>query len=350
MSKLKVLIVDDSAIMRKILNKMIMDAGDMEVVGQASDPFEARDLLISQIPDVMILDIEMPKMDGLTFLDKVMSHRPFPILIFSGHAKTGSQVALKALELGAVDILEKPQDLTKGFESIKETILNKIRMASKSRVRVMRTGQQKATAESPVIQAVDYDSSNILAVASSTGGTEALKVFFAGFNGWIPPTVVVQHMPKGFTKTFAEHLNRMFPFEVKEAEEGDRLQANRVLIAPGDYHMEIVKFGVYYTVRLHQEPQMHGVRPAADYLMASVARHAGAKSLGVVLTGMGKDGAQGLLQMKKMGAYCVAQSEQTCVVYGMPAAAVQVGAIDKVIDLPEISVHVLAKLHKKAAA
>ncbi|MFN8792598.1 MAG: CheB methylesterase domain-containing protein [Bdellovibrionales bacterium] len=166
----------------------------------------------------------------------------------------------------------------------------------------------------------------------------------------MPPTVVVQHMPKGFTKTFAEHLCRLFPIEFKEAENGDVVQPNRVLIAPGDYHMELVKFGAKYTIKLHQEPAMHGVRPAADYLMKSVAQCAGSRSIGLVLTGMGKDGAQGLLQMKKAGAYCVAQSEQTCVVYGMPSAAVNAGAIDKILDLPEISGHILGRLKKKAAA
>ena len=349
MSKLKILIVDDSAMMRKILTKMISDAGDMEIVGQASDPFEARDLLMKQIPDVMILDIEMPKMDGLTFLDKLMSHKPFPVLIFSGHAKTGSQVALKALELGAVDILEKPHDLTKGFEAIKDTIISKIRAAGKSKVGMM-LGAHKVVSATPKIHSGDYDNSKVMAVASSTGGTEALKVFFAGFNGWVPPTVVCQHMPKGFTKTFAEHMNKMFSFEVKEAESGDRIQENRVLIAPGDHHMEIVKSGLYHVVKLHQEPPMHGVRPAADYLMKSVAHYCGSRALGVVLTGMGKDGAQGLLEMKKAGAYCVAQSEQTCVVYGMPAAAVQIGAINKVLDLKEIAPHILTQLQRKKAS
>lgn len=346
MRKLKVLIVDDSALMRKILTKMITEAGDMEIMGQASDPFEARDLLVAQIPDVMILDIEMPKMDGLTFLDKLMSHKPFPVLIFSGHAKTGSQVALKALELGAVDILEKPQDLTKGFDVIRDTILTKIRMAGKSQVSMLKPGQHQVAA-TPKILSTDYDNSKILAVASSTGGTEALKVFFAGFNGWVPPTVVVQHMPKGFTKTFSEHLNKMFSFEVKEAENGDRVMENRVLIAPGDYHMEIVKSGLHHVIQLHQEPTVHGVRPAADYLMKSVAKYMGSRSLGVVLTGMGKDGALGLLEMKKAGAYCVAQSEQTCVVYGMPLAAVNVGAVSKVLDLKEIAPHLLTQLLRK---
>ena len=347
MTKIKVLIVDDSALMRKILTKMISEAGDMEIVGQASDPFEARDLLVAQIPDVMILDIEMPKMDGLTFLDKLMSHKPFPVLIFSGHAKTGSQVALKALELGAVDILEKPHDLTKGFDQIRETILNKIRMAGKSRVAMLKPGQHHAVAATPKIASADYDNSKMLAVASSTGGTEALKVFFSGFNGWVPPTVVVQHMPKGFTKTFAEHLNKMYSFEVKEAENGDRVMENRVLIAPGDYHMEIVKSGLHHVIQLQQEPTLHGVRPAADYLMKSVAKYMGSRALGVVLTGMGKDGALGLLEMKKAGAYCVAQSEQTCVVYGMPLAAVNVGAVNKVLDLKEIAPHLLTQLLRK---
>ena len=347
MSKLKVLIVDDSAMMRKILTKIISEVPEFEIIGQASDPFEARDCLMKQIPDVMILDIEMPKMDGLTFLDKLMSHKPFPVLIFSGHAKTGSQIALKALELGAVDILEKPQDLTKGFEQIKDTIVNKIRMAGRSKVAVLNANQNRANATGPKIQSSDYDSSKILTVASSTGGTEALKVLFAGFNGWVPPTVVVQHMPKGFTKTFSEHLNKMFGFEVKEAETGDKLQENRVLIAPGDFHMEIVKSGLNFTVQLHQQPALHGVRPAADFLMKSVAKYVGSRALGVVLTGMGKDGAQGLLEMKKAGAHTVAQSEQTCVVYGMPAAAVHVGAVDQVIDLKEISPHLLKQLLRK---
>lgn len=326
---------------------MILEAGDMEIVGQASDPFEARDLLVSQIPDVMILDIEMPKMDGLTFLDKLMSHKPFPVLIFSGHAKSGSQVALKALELGAVDILEKPQDLTKGFDQIRDTIINKIRIAGKSQVTMSQAGRHKVTIATPKINSSDYDSSKVLAVASSTGGTEALKVFLAGFNGWVPPMVIVQHMPKGFTKTFSEHLNKMFAFEVKEAEDGDKLQENRVLIAPGDFHMEVVKSGLNYVVKLHQEPTLHGVRPAADFLMKSVAKYMGSRSIGVVLTGMGKDGALGLLEMKKVGSYCVAQSEQTCVVYGMPAAAVQVGAINKVLDLKDITPHILSQLARK---
>lgn len=348
MAKLKVLVVDDSALMRKILSKMIIEAGDMELIGQASDPFEARDFLMKQLPDVMILDIEMPKMDGLTFLDKLMAHRPFPVLIFSGHAKTGSQVALKALELGAVDILEKPQDLTKGFEGIKDTILTKVRMAGKSQVRLLRNQMSKTmTTTTPHVQSVDYDNSKVLTIASSTGGTEALKVFFSGFNGWVPPTVVVQHMPKGFTKTFSEHLNKMYSFEVKEAEAGDRVQENRVLIAPGDFHMEVVKVGLHLQVQLHQAPLLHGVRPAADFLMKTVAQHAGSRALGVVLTGMGKDGAQGLLAMKNAGAHCIVQSEQTCVVYGMPAAAVQAGAVHKVLDLKDMAPHILQQLQRR---
>lgn len=347
MNPIKVYVVDDSVMMRKILSKMIQSTPELKLIGEAADPFEARDFLIKEVPDVMILDIEMPKMDGLTFLQKIMNHKPFPVLIFSGHAKTGSQVALQALELGAVDILEKPTDLAKNFDQFKDVIVSKIKMAAKSRVRSVKAPQTAAQAQK--IQASDYDGNKCLAVASSTGGTEALKVFFAGFNGWLPPTVVVQHMPKGFTKTFAEHLSKMFPFEVKEAEDGDKLQAGRVLLAPGDYHMEVVKSGLHHVIRLHQEPPMHGVRPAADYLMKSVAKYFGPRSVGVVLTGMGKDGAQGLLEMKNAGSYNFAQSEATCVVYGMPAAAVNIGAIDKSYDLPEISQQVLNHLKKKVS-
>ncbi len=347
MKPIQVLIVDDSVMMRKILSKMINSSPEFQLMGEASDPFEARDMLMKQVPDVMILDIEMPKMDGLTFLEKMMNHKPIPVLIFSGHAKSGSQVALQALELGAVDILEKPQDLTKSFDEFKELILSKVKMAARSRVKVKSNAGLAQSAQ--VIQPLDYDQTKCLAVASSTGGTEALKVFFAGFNGWIPATVVAQHMPKGFTKTFSEHLSKMFPFEIKEAQDGDKLQPNRVLLAPGDYHMEIVKSGLNHVVRLHQEPLLHGVRPAADYLMKSVAKYFGRRSVGVVLTGMGKDGALGLLEMKKAGSYNIAQSESTCVVYGMPAAAVQLNAIDKSVDLADISGHVLEHLKKKSA-
>lgn len=348
MSKIQVLIVDDSVMMRKLLSKMIQSSPDLELMGQAGDPFEARDLLLQKMPDVVILDIEMPKMDGLTFLEKIMNHKPVPVLIFSGHAKTGSQVALEALELGAVDILEKPLDLTKNFDEFRDLMINKIKMAARSRVRTKSA--KVSPLSTPAVTPSEFDTNKILAVASSTGGTEALKVFLAGFNGWIPPTVIVQHMPKGFTKTFSEHLSRMFPFEIKEAESGDKIQANRVLIAPGDYHMFVVKAGLHHVVELHQEPPLHGVRPAADYLMKSVAQTFAARSVGVVLTGMGKDGAQGLLEMKKAGAYNISQSEATCVVYGMPAAAVAVGAINKVLDLEDIAAHVLQQFRRKSAS
>lgn len=346
MDPIRVYVVDDSVMMRKILSKMIQSSPELKLIGEAGDPFEARDFLIKEVPDVMILDIEMPKMDGLTFLQKIMNHKPFPVLIFSGHAKTGSQVALQALELGAVDILEKPNDLAKNFDQFKDLIISKIKMAAKSRV---RSKSSQVTSVIQKIQAQDYDATKCLTVASSTGGTEALKVFFAGFNGWLPPTVVVQHMPKGFTKTFAEHLSKMFPFEVKEAVDGDKVQAGRVLLAPGDYHMEVIKSGLHHVIKLHQEPPMHGVRPAADYLMKSVAKYFGSRAVGVVLTGMGKDGAQGLMEMKNAGSYNIAQSESTCVVYGMPAAAVNIGAIDKSYDLPEISQQVLSHLKKKVS-
>jgi two-component system chemotaxis response regulator CheB len=347
MSKIKVQVVDDSIMMRKLLAKMIQSSPDLELLYQAADPFEARDQMLKEMPDVMILDVEMPKMNGLTFLEKIMGHKPIPVLIFSGHAKSGSQVALQALELGAVDILEKPQDLTKNFDEFRELIVSKIKMAARSRVRTKSLIAQASSATA--VSAHDFDSSKILAVASSTGGTEALKVFLSGFNGWLPPTVIVQHMPKGFTKTFAEHLGRMFPFEVKEAEQGDKIQPNRVLIAPGDYHMFVSKLGLNFVVQMHQQPPQHGVRPAADFLLKSVAQHMNSRAVGVVLTGMGKDGAQGLLEMKNAGAYTIAQSEATCVVYGMPAAAVALGAVDKVLDLQEISGHVLTRFRKKQA-
>lgn len=349
MSKTKVLIVDDSAVIRKLLTHIISSQVDMEVVGAAPDPFIARDMILQHKPDVMTLDIEMPRMDGLTFLEKVMGHIPTRTIVISTLAKQNSTTALRALELGAIDILEKPSvDVTKSMESLSASIAEKIRNVARARL-IAPIKLPNVTKSSTTTAALSQTTHQILAVASSTGGTEALKVFLSGLPIDLPGTVIVQHMPPGFTKSYADGLNQKFPFEVKEAQEGDKVHPGRVLIAPGNFHMELVRSGGYYHVRLHQEPLMHGVRPAADYLMNSVAKYAGANAVGVVLTGMGKDGAAGLLNMKKAGAYTLAQSEKTCVVYGMPGAAVAAGAVDQVLDLDKISNAVLKHLSVKAA-
>lgn len=348
MGKIRVLIVDDSAVIRKLLTHIIESQTDMEVVGAAPDPYVARDLLVQHKPDVMTLDVEMPRMDGLTFLEKVMSFIPTRTIVISSLAKQQSATAIKALELGAVDILEKPSlDVMKNMESLSNTIAEKIRAVASSRL--LAPVKQLVSRPSVTAGALSQTTHQILAIASSTGGTEALKVLLSGLPIDLPGTVIVQHMPPGFTKSYSESLNNRFPFEVREAQEGDKVHPGRVLIAPGNFHMELVRSGGYYHVRLHQEPLIHGVRPGADYLLNSVAKYAGANAVGVVLTGMGKDGAAGLLSMKQAGAYTLAQSEKTCVVYGMPGAAVAAGAVDKILDLEDISGSILNHLIRKAA-
>jgi two-component system chemotaxis response regulator CheB len=350
--KIKVLVVDDSAVIRKLLSKIISSCEDMELIGMAPDPFVAREILVHEKPDVMTLDIEMPRMDGLSFLEKVMQYMPTRTLIISSLAREGSETALRALELGAIDVVEKPSlDVTKSLEAMTEALASKIRMAAKARLQKVnpqvRTVVQKSKLSSTALAKTTHQ---VLAIASSTGGTEALKVVLSGLPADLPGTVIVQHMPAFFTKTYANSLNQKFPFEVKEAEDGDRVVPGRVLIAPGNFHMEMVRNGAYYHVKLNQNPLLHGVRPAADYLMKSVAKYAGGNAIGVILTGMGKDGAEGLLEMRKAGAFTVSQSEKTCVVYGMPQAAVNIGAVDKVLDLDQISGELNQQFKKRSAA
>lgn len=351
MAKIRVLIVDDSAVIRKLLEKIFSTCPDIEVVGTASDPYIARDKLVALKPDVMTLDVEMPRMDGISFLEKVMQHFPTRTIIFSSLAKTGSETYLRALEAGAIEIMEKPSiDVSSSLESLSQTIVEKVKAVAKARINPIKKMVTPGAPVQKVTTSLARTTHQLIAVASSTGGTEALKVFLSGMPADIPGTLVVQHMPPGFTKSFAENLNNMFPFEVKEAQEGDQVVPGRVLIAPGNYHMEIHRSGAFYYVKLHQGPALHSVRPAADYLMKSVAKYVGKNALGVVLTGMGKDGAEGLLEMKNAGAYTVAQNEETCVVYGMPAAAVALGAADKVLPLDRIAGDLLNQVNARNAA
>jgi two-component system chemotaxis response regulator CheB len=266
-------------------------------------------------------------------------------------AKTGSETYFRALEAGAIEIMEKPSiDVSQTMENLAAEIIEKVKVVARARISPIK----KVVSNGPVVKAASTSlartTHQLIAVASSTGGTEALKVFLSGMPANIPGTLVVQHMPPGFTKSFADNLNKMFPFEVKEAQEGDQVVPGRVLIAPGNYHMELYRSGAYYHVKLHQEAPLHSVRPAADYMMKSVAKFVGKNACGVVLTGMGKDGAEGLLEMHKAGAYCVAQNEETCVVYGMPQAAFNLGATDKVLPLDKIAGDLLAKISAKDAA
>ncbi|HEY8271572.1 MAG TPA: chemotaxis response regulator protein-glutamate methylesterase [Pseudobdellovibrionaceae bacterium] len=352
MSKIRVLIVDDSAVIRKLLEKFLSSSADIQVVGSAADPYIARDKLVELKPDVMTLDVEMPRMDGISFLEKVMQHMPTRTIIFSSLAKTGSETYFRALEAGAIEILEKPSiDVSQSMETLAADIVEKVKNVARARISPVHKIVMPGT---PVKKtsggALARTTHQLIAVASSTGGTEALKVLLAGMPANIPGTLIVQHMPPGFTKSFADSLNKMFPFEIKEAQEGDQVIPGRVLIAPGNFHMELYRNGAFYHVKLHQAPPLHSVRPAADYMMKSVAKFVGKNACGIVLTGMGKDGAEGLLEMKKAGAYTVAQNEETCVVYGMPQAAFNLGATDKVLPLDKIADDVIQKINAKDAA
>jgi two-component system chemotaxis response regulator CheB len=355
-NKIRLLIVDDSSVIRTLFTKIFSSDPEIEVVGSAPDPYIAREKLIALKPDVMTLDLEMPRMDGLTFLEKVMEHFPTRTVIISSLSTEGSETALRALELGAVDVMAKPViDVKAGFESFASEMTARIKAVAKARmptrtvIPTVNKGLKlvKPQTESLLLKKTTHQ---ILAIASSTGGTEALKHVLPRLPSDLPGTVIVQHMPPVFTKTYADALSKLCPFEVKEAEEGDRVQPGRALIAPGNYHMELVRNGAYYHVKLHQEPLLHGVRPAADFLFKSVAKYAGANAVGLVLTGMGNDGAAGLLEMKKAGSYNIAQDEATCVVYGMPKKAVESGAIDKSIRLDDIAAEIVRQWKLKEAA
>lgn len=355
MSKIRVLIVDDSSVVRNLLSKFLSTDPDIEVVATAPDPYVARELLVKHKPDVMTLDVEMPRMDGVTFLEKVMQHFPTRTIIISSLSRRGTETALRALEVGAVDVMQKPAlDVTKSMEEMGAAVVERVKTAYKARLKV-NFNLVKPTATGGLqgkegALSLAKTTHQIIAIASSTGGTEALKVVLPNLPSDIPGTVIVQHMPPVFTKTYAESLQKLCRFEVKEAEDGDKVFPGRALIAPGNFHMELTRNGAYYYVKLHQEPQIHGVRPAADYLMKTVAKYAGSNALGVVLTGMGKDGAAGLLEMKNAGSYNIAQDEASSVVWGMPKAAVDVGAIDTVLPLEKIAAAMIEQIKIKDKA
>lgn len=333
--KIRVLVVDDSSIIRGLLAKFLGTDPEIEVVGLAPDPYVAREILVDKKPDVMTLDIEMPRMDGITFLEKVMKHMPIRTIIISSLSTRGSETALRGLAVGAIDVMAKPAiDVTRSMETIRNEIVSRVKAVARAKIPNPQAIPQSST---PVTQfSLAKTTHQILAIASSTGGTEALKAILPRLPSDIPGTVIVQHMPPVFTKTYADNLQKLCAFEVKEAQDGDKVFPGRALLAPGNFHMELRRSGGYYYVKLHQEAVIHGVRPAADFLMKSVAKYAGANAIGVVLTGMGKDGAEGLLAMKNAGSFNIAQDEQSCVVYGMPKAAVDIKAIHEILPLHEI--------------
>lgn len=335
--QIKVLIVDDSAIVRKIFSQELAKHEDIEVVGTAPDPYVARDKVVKLKPDVITLDIEMPRMDGLSFLRKLMKYHPVPTIIVSSLTPSNSEMALEAMECGAVEVLAKPGgSYSVGDMSIQ--LVEKIRAAAQARVREMPTDPRPGASDMDrdYSGALKRTTHKVIAMGASTGGTEALKAVLMQMPPSSPGIVIVQHMPPKFTTAFANRLNTLCQIEVREAKNGDTVLPGLALIAPGNYHMLLKRIGGTYSVEIKDGPLVCHQRPSVDVLFHSVARYAGTNAVGVILTGMGKDGAQGLLGMHQAGARTIAQDEASCVVFGMPKEAIRAGAVDQVAPLMEI--------------
>ncbi len=333
---IRVLIVDDSAFIRRVLSEQLSKFEDIEVVGTAVDPYEARDRIVSLRPDVITLDVEMPRMDGLSFLSKLMHHYPMPVVIVSSLTKENSEMALRALELGAVEVIAKPgSQLT--LPDVPHRLIQAIRAAAVADVRKRREIPPAPPAPEAPSRAASQASSRILAIGASTGGTAAIESILRGMPADLPGTLIVQHMPEYFTKAFADRLNKFCSIEVREAQNNDQVLSGLALVAPGNHHMVLERSGARYLVKIRDGPPVHHQRPSVDVMFQSVARNAGRSAVGVILTGMGADGAKGLLAMKESGARTIAQDEQSCVVFGMPKEAIKLGAADEIVPLNDIA-------------
>lgn len=347
--KIKVLIVDDSALVRQTLKDVLSSDPQIEVIATAQDPFVAAERLRESIPDVITLDVEMPRMDGITFLQKIMSQHPIPVVICSSLTESDSETTLKALEYGAVEIIQKPRLGTKQFiEESRVRICDAIKAASLVKVRrvpMVARVEPKLTAdaviEKPPSNAMIQTTEKVVVVGASTGGTEALKVFLEALPSDAPGIAIVQHMPEHFTAAFARRLNSLCRISVKEAENNDTVIRGRALIAPGNRHLLLKRSGARYYVEVKDGPLVCRHRPSVDVLFRSAARYAGRNSVGVIMTGMGDDGAKGMLEMKESGAVTIAQDEKSCVVFGMPQEAIKRKAVDKILSLGAIAVEVL---------
>ncbi len=348
--KIRVLVVDDSAVVRQTLKEILDSAPDIEVIGTAADPYIAANKINKQVPDVITLDVEMPRMDGLTFLRKVMTQHPIPVVMCSSLTEKGCETTLKAMEYGAVDIILKPRLGAKKFlEESRITICDAVRAAVRARIKRISPRpprvEKKLTADAimppPRQSAMVRTTEKVVVVGASTGGTEALRQFLESFPLDCPGIAIVQHMPENFTRAFAKRLNDLCRIEVKEAENGDSVLRGRALIGPGNRHILLKRSGARYYVDVKNGPLVCRHRPSVDVLFRSAARYAGNNAVGVIMTGMGDDGARGMAEMKQMGAYNIAQDEASCVVFGMPNEAIKRGGVDKVLSLEAIAGAVL---------
>jgi two-component system chemotaxis response regulator CheB len=343
----RVLIVDDSSLMRQLLTQILKSDPELEVIGTANDPYVAREKIKALDPDVLTLDIEMPRMDGLTFLEKLMRGHPMPVVMISSLTERGAETTLRALSLGAIDYVSKPKlDVSNGTIEQAQDIIDKVKAAAQAKVRVAvkrAAGHPQAAGPAYRLNATH----KVVAIGASTGGTEALKDLLSALPPDFPAIVMVQHMPEAFTCQFAERLNSVCRIDVREAKDGDRVLPGHALLAPGGHQMQIVRKGLENSVHVYRGERVNRHLPSVDVLFSSCARHLGANAVGVILTGMGADGAKGMLEMKQAEAHTIAQDEASCVVYGMPREAVLLGAVDQVLPLSRIPEALLQRLSAK---
>ena len=345
-SPIRVLIVDDSAAMRQLLTQILASDPAIEVVGTAPDPYFAREKILSLKPDVLTLDVEMPRMDGITFLEKLMRGHPMPVVMVSSLTQAGYDVTLRALELGAVDFFSKPTlDTLTGVADGARHIIDKVKAAARARVQP-RVASTASAPSAPALRATAAFSMThkIIVIGASTGGTEAIREVLMGLPADTPGIVVVQHMPPGFTASFANRLNSLCRIQVREAQDGDRVLPGHALIAPGSFHTSLTRSGAEYKVRVASDPPVNRHRPSVDVLFDSCAEHAGRNAVAAILTGMGDDGARGMRRMRDAGAHTIAQDEATCVVFGMPKEAIAHGGAEQVLPLPQIAQALLRQI------
>lgn len=345
---IKVLIVDDSAVVRKILSEELSKYQDIQIVGTAVDPYAARDKIARLRPDIITLDLEMPRMDGLSFLAKLMKHYPLPVVIVSSLTPKNSEVALQALHLGAVEVICKPGSAY-STPDISRTLVHAIRAAASSRI-IHEEKTEALPASRELGSLLEKTTHKVIAIGASTGGTKAIETILMGLPANTPGTVIVQHMPANFTTTFAERLNKKCPMEVREARDNDHVVPGVALIAPGNHHMLLRRSGGNYVVKIKDGPPVQYQRPSVDVLFQSVAQQAGSNAVGVILTGMGADGAKGMRAMREKGACTLAQDEASSVVFGMPKEAINLGGVSQIIHLSKMAGAIVHALQQENAA
>jgi two-component system chemotaxis response regulator CheB len=352
MSPIKVLIIDDSALMRQILATILRQDPELAIVGVAPDPLIAWEKIKALRPDVLTLDVEMPRMDGLTFLEKLMQVESIPVVMVSSLTEKGCQTTLRALELGAVDFVTKPKiDMASGMVELGEEIVEKVKVAARAKLRIRKPSKVQTASTSPAKSTSLFETTHkVICIGASTGGTEALSEVLTDLPANAPGIVIVQHMPAGFTRSFAARLDQGCQIRVKEAQDGDRILAGQALLAPGGMHMAITRSGADYKVRVGMGEPVNRHRPSVDVLFRSAARCVGNNAVGVILTGMGNDGAQGLLAMRQAGARTIAEDASTCVVFGMPKEAIALGAAEDVLPLDRIPDRILTMTRTMACA